>query len=190
MTDKKSAIFKAGRELFLQKGFKAVNVSDITKNAGVGVGTFYNYYPSKEKLFLEIFIRENQSAKKAIIGSLDMDQAPMPLMKSYILRSMDSMRNNLILKEWYQSDIPKLLEAYHQENPEARCCLLRDLFIQLVKKWKAAKAIRNDIDDELILSMFDSLVFLDNHQEEVGIKNFPQMIQMLSEFFIKGLTER
>lgn len=190
MIDKKAAIFEAARELFLLKGFKDVNVSDITQNAGVGVGTFYIYYPSKEKLFLEIFIKENQNAKKSIIDSLDMDQAPVPLMKAYLLRSMDAMRNNLILKEWYQSDISKQLEAYHQENPEVKGCMLRDLFVQLVKKWKAEKAIREDIDDELILSVFDSLVFLDNHQEDVGVKNFSQVIRLLSEFFIKGLTEQ
>lgn len=47
LMDKKEKIFNAGRELFYSKGFKDTNVSDITRLAGVGVGTFYNYYSSR-----------------------------------------------------------------------------------------------------------------------------------------------
>lgn len=50
--DKKAAIYEAGRGLFLLSGFKDINVSDITKRAGAGIGTFYNYFPSKDELFL------------------------------------------------------------------------------------------------------------------------------------------
>lgn len=46
MPDKKEELFRADRELFYSKGFKDVNVSEITKIAGVAVGTFYNYYSS------------------------------------------------------------------------------------------------------------------------------------------------
>ena len=59
LTDKKADIFNAGRELFCSKGFKDTNVSEIAKLAGIGVGTFYNYYSSKEELFLEVFLKEN-----------------------------------------------------------------------------------------------------------------------------------
>ena len=49
MQDKKAEIYKSAKELFSSKGFKDTNVSDITKQAGMAVGTFYNYYSSKEK---------------------------------------------------------------------------------------------------------------------------------------------
>jgi len=32
------------------------NISEITQKAGMAVGTFDKYYPSKEKLFLDIFL--------------------------------------------------------------------------------------------------------------------------------------
>lgn len=43
MEDKKMELFNRGKELFSAKGFKDTNVADITKMAGVSVGTFYNY---------------------------------------------------------------------------------------------------------------------------------------------------
>lgn len=42
----------AARELFLEKEFDQVTMSQIAKKADVGLGTAYNYYGSKEELFL------------------------------------------------------------------------------------------------------------------------------------------
>lgn len=41
LKDKKADVFNYGRELFYSNGFKNTNISDITKMAGVGVGTLY-----------------------------------------------------------------------------------------------------------------------------------------------------
>ena len=189
MIDKKATIFEAGRELFLQKGFKDVNVSDITKAAGVGVGTFYNYYPSKEELFLAIFIEENQKAKESVVGALDTNENPMFLMKAYIAHNMNIMRNNRILKEWYNSSISGEIRAYYQKK-SGTSYFIREIFTQFLKKWRLEKTIRTDIDDEIILSMFDSFVYLENHQDDIGIENFEKMMEILAEFFICGLVER
>lgn len=45
-------IVAAAKELFLSKDFDEVTMSQIAKQAGVGLGTAYNYYESKEELFL------------------------------------------------------------------------------------------------------------------------------------------
>ncbi|AFM41076.1 transcriptional regulator [Desulfosporosinus acidiphilus SJ4] len=51
----KSALVKAGEELFGTKGFMETTIEEITGAAGVARGTFYNYFQSKEDLALEIF---------------------------------------------------------------------------------------------------------------------------------------
>lgn len=45
-------IESAARALFLEKDFAEVTMSQIAKRADVGLGTAYNYYTSKEELFL------------------------------------------------------------------------------------------------------------------------------------------
>ena len=188
MIDKKAAIFEAGRELFLLKGFKDINVSDITKKAQVGVGTFYNYYPSKEKLFLEIFIEENRQAKKDIVNALNMDDTPAKIAKDYMMQSMSMMNSNLILKEWYKKDISHELHAYFNERGSADVSFVRGVFAGMLEKWQAEKTIRDDIDTETILSIFDLLAYLDNHQDDIEIPDFPGAIRLLGEFVIRGFT--
>lgn len=50
----KEKLLKATKELLKTKGFSTINVSDITKQAGVAKGSFYTYFKRKEDIILEI----------------------------------------------------------------------------------------------------------------------------------------
>ncbi|NPV91637.1 MAG: TetR/AcrR family transcriptional regulator [Firmicutes bacterium] len=189
MIDKKADIFNCGRELFYSKGFKDTGISDITKMAGIGVGTFYNYYSSKEKLFFEIYMQENEKTKKLIVESLDLNDDPITLVQKFVTQMISAMNSNQILKEWYNRDVFNKLEQYYREEDRNNCGFLHDFFTELFKKWKTEGKIRDDIDDQMILAFFDSLTYIDTHKEEIGIHHFPQILLFLVEFIIKGLTD-
>ncbi len=189
MLDKKAAIFEAGRRLFLSKGFKDINVSDITKRARVSVGTFYNHYTSKEKLFAEIYFRENEEAKRAIIDSVNLEDTPIAITTKFMSKILDTLNSNLVLKEWYDQDVAGDLEKTYREEENKNDYFVYDFFKELLKKWRVEERIRSDIDDSHILALFDSLIYLDTHKEEAGIGHYPQTIQLLVEFIIKGITD-
>lgn len=48
---RRGEILEAATELFAQRGFIETEVQEIADRAGVGKGTVYRYYPSKEELF-------------------------------------------------------------------------------------------------------------------------------------------
>lgn len=50
----RNAIFEAGMKLFIERGFSACSVKDVTNAAGVPKGSFYNHFQSKEALAAEI----------------------------------------------------------------------------------------------------------------------------------------
>ncbi|WP_312648260.1 TetR/AcrR family transcriptional regulator [Aminipila sp.] len=191
MEDKKVDIFNCGIELFSSKGFKDTNVSDITKRAGIAVGTFYNYYASKEKLFIEIYLKENEKLKRSIMESIDLDDDPIKVVKEAISLNLKGMNSNPILKEWYNRDLfSKLEKEFYQEGGIVEVYeLMNSSTAELIKKWKVEKKIRNDLDDEFILSLFNSVPYIEIHKQEIGISHFPQIIDYLVEFIMKGLTD-
>lgn len=191
MEDKKADIFNCGKELFSSKGFKDTNVSDITKMAGIAVGTFYNYYSSKEKLFMDIYMKENEKLKKSIMESVDVDDEPIKVLKEAMTLNLNGMNSNAILKEWYNRDLFSKLEKefYEQGGIESIDEFMNSGTAELIKKWKADGKIRDDLDDELILALFNSVPYLDIHKEEIGIRHFPQILDYLAEFIMKGLTD-
>jgi AcrR family transcriptional regulator len=115
MENKKAEIFNCAKELFVIKGFKDTNVSDITKMAGIGVGTFYNYYSSKDQLFMEIFIDENEKLKKSF-DRTDMEADPVKALLEMLSVNFKGINSNPILKEWYNRDLFSKLEKQFYEQ--------------------------------------------------------------------------
>jgi AcrR family transcriptional regulator len=60
-TDKREAIMTAALELFVERGFFGTAVPEIADRAGVGAGTIYRYFESKEALVNAIY-REQKLA--------------------------------------------------------------------------------------------------------------------------------
>jgi AcrR family transcriptional regulator len=50
-TDKMQAILTAAQRIFTRCGFGQTRVEDIAQEAGVGKGTVYEYFPSKQAIF-------------------------------------------------------------------------------------------------------------------------------------------
>ena len=53
--DKKDRIIEAAARVFAQKGYAGAAVADIAVEAGIGKGTIYAYFESKENLFFTVF---------------------------------------------------------------------------------------------------------------------------------------
>jgi len=49
-TNTRNAILESGMKLFIERGFNACSVQDITDAAGIPKGSFYNHFKSKEAL--------------------------------------------------------------------------------------------------------------------------------------------
>jgi AcrR family transcriptional regulator len=54
-TGKRQILVEAAARVFAEQGFTATRVSDIAERAGVGKGTVYEYFDSKEELFFAVF---------------------------------------------------------------------------------------------------------------------------------------
>lgn len=53
-TSKRELILTAAREVFFEKGYHDATSEEIAKRAGVGKGTLYQYFESKQEIFLEM----------------------------------------------------------------------------------------------------------------------------------------
>src|SRR5947208_16078791 len=51
-------ILRAARKVFAQKGYAETVVEDIAAEAGVGKGTLYLYFPSKEQIYLAALLED------------------------------------------------------------------------------------------------------------------------------------
>ncbi len=191
MQDKKAEIYKSAKELFSSKGFKDTNVSDITKQAGMAVGTFYNYYSSKEKLFMDIYLDENAKLKKNMMQSVDMDQEPIMVVRQIMILNMQGMKANPILREWYNKSVfDKIEQVYREENGIDAVDFMYDSFLAIVEKWQTEGKMRKDIHSKMIMMIFAAIINIDTHKEEIGLDYFPELLEHITELVFEGLTTR
>jgi AcrR family transcriptional regulator len=66
----KNKIFDTTISLISEHGFDNVNIEDICKTADVSVGTFYNYYKSKNEVFFEIYSRADHYFEETVKDKL------------------------------------------------------------------------------------------------------------------------
>jgi AcrR family transcriptional regulator len=191
LKDKKADIYNAGRELFYSKGFKDTNISDVAKMAGIAVGSFYKYYSSKEKLFLEIYIKENEDQKMRMMASIDIHDDPVTLVTKMVSQNVSEMNSNRILNEWYNKDLfSKLEQSFIEEGGKKNLDeFMNNGKAELIKLWKTEGKIRKDLSDEMISAILDSVLYIDMHKTEIGIQHFPQLMVYIAEFIMKGLTD-
>jgi TetR/AcrR family fatty acid metabolism transcriptional regulator len=52
---KREMILEAAYDLFLNKGYWETKIIDIAEKAGIGKGTVYEYFESKDNIFFELF---------------------------------------------------------------------------------------------------------------------------------------
>ena len=67
VTDKRDAIMTAALELFVERGFFGTAVPEIADNAGVGAGTIYRYFESKEALVNALYRQEKMRFAQVVI---------------------------------------------------------------------------------------------------------------------------
>jgi AcrR family transcriptional regulator len=67
--DKREAILGAALDLFVERGFWGTAVPEIAERAGVGAGTIYRYFESKEALVNAIYRQEKMRFSAAVLES-------------------------------------------------------------------------------------------------------------------------
>jgi AcrR family transcriptional regulator len=191
LEDKKQLIFRSAHELFSKKGFKDTNVPEITNLAGVAVGTFYNYYNSKDEIFLDVFNFENEQIKKDLFSSITPDDDPISTMTRMMIRSRDLISSNLILREWYNKDLYSKMEKHFYESYSNNRMneFMQTYLAELIQQWQTEGKIRTDLDSGMVLALFNSTIYVDMHKTEIGIQYFPQLTYKLIEYIMKGVTD-
>ena len=96
MDDKKEKLQSAAHFLFLKNGYKKTNIAQIAKKAGVAVGSFYNYYPSKQAIFLEVYIDENEAVRNRLIQEINWEGDIEQLIDQFFAYTVKNIMNNNI----------------------------------------------------------------------------------------------
>ncbi|HPH97149.1 MAG TPA: TetR/AcrR family transcriptional regulator [Anaerolineaceae bacterium] len=132
MTQKRDDILAAAQRLVSQHGFHGTSMSMIAAEAGVGAGTIYNYFPSKDDLMRALFMMIKQDFMQKVMAGVSPDA---PLQESFGL-----MWANII---HYYLDFPDQItfaQQFHHSPYFDRACeeMMNTLLAPLVVPFEKA----------------------------------------------------
>ena len=118
--EKKALIIEAAAQVFARRGFSGTPMADIAVEAGIGKGTLYEYFNSKEDLFFAVFewfVQATEAEAKVSISALGgsaserLDALSDSLMSSWA--QMEDMYS-LVMEFWSASASSKMRERFKQ----------------------------------------------------------------------------
>lgn len=181
----KDELIKNGKKLFAAQGFKKTSVKEITDITGIATGSFYNYFNSKEELFLTIYFEENNKAKKEINEAIDQAQEPTEVIVNVVHLLIKKMERNPILNEFFnRGQFNKIMKKLSPDMISKNLDYTNNLFFPILEKWQFEGKIRA-IKPELFLAVLDSIFYIYSHKDDIGSEFFPEII----DFFVMSIAE-
>jgi len=90
--DKRTAILDAALDLFVERGYYGTPVPLVAEHAGVGAGTIYRYFKSKEDLVNTLYRQVKQSLANFVLAGVKQDVPAREIFRQLWFRLADFAR--------------------------------------------------------------------------------------------------
>jgi AcrR family transcriptional regulator len=175
-------IREASAYVFKQHGYSKATISQIMKQAGLGYGTFYEYYKSKQDIVMEW--------ASEVKSKITVEYTKLPSTeRSLYTRTLHSIRN--VFQTYYEyKDIFVILKEGRYREPvlkpiydEIEAILKQRVVIDL--KWSHKKGITRGTDleiamiatEKLVLGFAEHIIAKETGPEE--IENYARQVSLL-----------
>jgi AcrR family transcriptional regulator len=191
----REAILDAAERVFLTDGFQSAKMVDVAEATGVSVGTLYNYYDSKEAVFMALVERHRTRYFDMLCASFSTED-PIQQLRELVGRSLDFVEKNGALFAIYLRSTTPILDGAMRCTPAINPADDNDRYLSLLgtllTRGIEAGKLRNDIPiDELVWtlhSLMHAAVL-----EWVGSTERRSLVtrgQFLVQLFLEGASQK
>lgn len=154
LRDRKTrAIVEAAAHVFAERGYQVARVADVAERAGIGKGTVYEYFRSKEDLFLAVFEAYGVGTLEGTTARLGPppDSALQTLLE-FADATLATCQEALYLypltmEFWSAATTPELRDRLMEEFRKLYAGY-RAVLGSVIREGQAAREIREEVDAE------------------------------------------
>jgi AcrR family transcriptional regulator len=99
--NRRDTLLRIGERLFAEHGYRDVSIKDITAAAGLGMGSFYTYFSTKEEFYSDILDGIEQRGVREVEKHVNRLRSPLFRLKALFRYTILSLRSNEILRGIY-----------------------------------------------------------------------------------------
>ena len=174
-------LLEQGYKLFSAYGLKKTNIEEIAKAAGISKGAFYNFYESKEALFMDIVEQAEIRVRQEVLAVIDLP-GPSPRARLFaVLKKAFTLFEVIpILQFFTGSDYDLLFRRIPTEILQEHLANDRVFFEELITRCQNA-GIPIRAQSEQIIGLLYMLVLTILHKDDFALNNFSGSIDLLLE---------
>ncbi len=150
-----------GKKLLLNKSYKDLSIREIAKNCSIGIGTFYNYFSTKDELVSEIFREDWRKVSGRVDGLKHSDESCKEKFRK-IYTSLEMFVSNY-LSIFYEM---AMLKGYNYECKEAnKFDVLYSSISELIDIEKSRGNIKSKLSSQKLAQFIVSnLIYLNKNR--------------------------
>ena len=178
-----------GRELFSRYGLSKTTLADLTDPVGIATSTFYQFFDSKEALYLEILDREGERLLPELLGPFEEHDDPEAAIVGFLTALMDEIETNPLVRQLViDTDEFGRVRGHHTEA-ELREEREQSLayFLPYVEAWYEAGKVEGP-SPEVVANAIRSVSFLTLHEDDIGEDRYRETRDLVIRAVAKGLT--
>lgn len=165
----KQTIMETAIEQFVQRGFQATSIADIMKAAHMGLGTFYNYFESKDQLLHYLLDNLAVQLQQRLQHLTEEQRSKAEILREMVLMTAQLVDSNKYVLPLFLSAGARPEQASEEAKGKGKECgqephehrghgpAFMAMFLQLVQEGQASGEFRQDVSAEIITEMFHSL---------------------------------
>ena len=165
----KQTIMETAIEQFVQRGFQATSIADIMKAAHMGLGTFYNYFDSKDQLLHYLLDNLAVQLQQRLQHLIAEQKSKAEILREMVLMTAQLVDSNKYVLPLFLSAGARPEQASEEARGKGKECgqephehrghgpAFMAMFLQLVQEGQASGEFRQDVSAEIITEMFHSL---------------------------------
>ena len=152
--NKRPALVEAAARVFAEKGYASTRVADIAVRAGVGKGTVYEYFASKEELLFAVFESINEDITSRIHAVLDDDGTARERLARVLRLAAELIAEQVELQpvvvDFWAASRGGGFESHYREQVLASYARYRTLIADFIRSGQASGEFRAEIDPEAV----------------------------------------
>jgi len=190
-------ILEAARELFAAQDYENTTMEQIAAKAGIGLGTTYNYFTSKDELYILTMAENTANDVKRDVEEIIIDEGSVSdIVSDAILKQIKKI--NLVNKNIWKTALPVLFSSLKSNNKMLQKIMIADLKVMdtlsdLINQLKLQNKIPNDFDTIVAVELIFGALFLHLamyiYTDEVTFDDVCQKIKADSRFLFDNKNQ-
>ncbi len=165
--DKKNLIIEKAKDMIITESYSSLSISKLTSELNISKGSFYTYFPSKDKMLGEIldeYIENITIFKNNLLeNSKNIDEC-----LDYYINSILNLTDDELKLELVITNLKRNYEVFNEENFKKLkdiACTMIDLVKEVLSKYKKDISIEEkDIEkcSRMIFSIAEVFLIMEN----------------------------